>query len=168
MKLLLLRHAIAEDLSQSQKDEDRALTKSGIEKMKRYAKIYSSACHSIKFIVASPYLRAQQTAKILQKRAGCALFTHSCLIPSADPKEIFAVLSKELEMKTEVQDTIALVGHQPYLSYLLANICQSPASSFVFKKGGAAFVEIDNLEKSTGRLLWMSSPSLFREISEQL
>jgi phosphohistidine phosphatase len=165
MKLLLLRHAIAEDQAETQKDEDRALTKAGIQKMKQYAKIYAAACENIKLIISSPYIRAQQTAKILQKRAECEILTNSCLIPTTNPKEIFAAL-KGSELKVEMQDTVVLVGHQPYLSYLLANICQAPASSFVFKKGGAAFVEIDSLEQAIGRLLWMSSPSLFREIDK--
>jgi phosphohistidine phosphatase len=59
---------------------------------------------------------------------------------------------------------VALVGHEPDLSHLLARLVGGVAERLAFKKGGAALVEIDAAAPSSGRLIWFLPPRLLRRL----
>jgi phosphohistidine phosphatase len=63
--------------------------------------------------------------------------------------------------------TVAIVGHEPTLSQLLARLLGSGrAERFAFKKGGAALVELPTEGRSAGRLIWFLRPRILRDLAE--
>ena len=61
--------------------------------------------------------------------------------------------------------TVALVGHEPDVSDLLAAILGSKdTAAFAFKKGGVAAVEVAGPLGQGGALLWAMPPSLLRRL----
>jgi phosphohistidine phosphatase len=58
---------------------------------------------------------------------------------------------------------VALVGHEPQLSSLLALLLGTrDAERLTFRKGGAALVDLPRGPRESGRLLWYLPPRLLR------
>lgn len=63
-------------------------------------------------------------------------------------------------------DTIALVGHESWISTITARLLGSHNHhAFDFRKGGAALIEVENLESCKGALLWFIPPRVFRRMA---
>jgi phosphohistidine phosphatase len=120
--LLLIRHGTAEDLRPGQKDSERALTEDGWTKTRA----------AMKGLVArglvptrgfnSPYRRAAETMLCLQEAAGAfPMETTLGLIPDARPEQADLWL-RGLLAEAKVNDFVALVSHQPFLSELIFHL----------------------------------------------
>ena len=60
---------------------------------------------------------------------------------------------------------VAIVGHEPTLSSLLARLVEGEsADRFAFKKGGAALVDLPAGPRAAGRLVWFVKPRILRYI----
>ena len=163
MHCYLVRHAIAEDRESYTGADDalRPLTKKGIQRMRRQAKTLARLCPGLRLILTSPYRRAQQTAAILAEAAEVSR------IESEQALEPGAGASKVLEALTAFDlDRIALIGHQPDLGHLASYLLTADELrvDFVFKKGGALAVEMDEPKPGTARLLWMMTPAQLRAV----
>ena len=64
MKLLVIRHAIAEDSSPTGTDKDRPLSLKGSEQFKRICQSLNHLNWTFDLLLDSPLLRSQQTADI--------------------------------------------------------------------------------------------------------
>jgi phosphohistidine phosphatase len=115
-RIYIVRHAIAEDVSHSGRDEDRALTAEGRKKMKRAARGLASIGVAPATLLASPLVRAQQTAEIVVE-ALPQLKVETCelLAPGVDER----ALTKLLNGACAGRD-VMLVGHEPDLGELLS------------------------------------------------
>lgn len=111
MKVWVLRHGEAEPHARS--DDQRNLTEHGRKQVLR------SAAHLIgqplDAIVASPYVRAQQTAALVHQALGFGeeVVTVSWLTPDSDPERVV----RELEGLGLAN--ILLVSHQPLVGQLV-------------------------------------------------
>ncbi|WP_226506592.1 phosphohistidine phosphatase SixA [Pseudomonas sp. MWU16-30317] len=111
MKLWVLRHGEAHH--QAPTDAERELTEAG------RAEVLRSAAHlqglALDAIYASPYVRAQQTAKLVRDALGHGepIRTVAWLTPDQSPS---AVITQLEAIKLE---NILLVSHQPLVSTLL-------------------------------------------------
>jgi len=111
VKVWVLRHGEAEP--QARSDDQRELTEHGRKQVLR------SAAHllgqPLDAIVASPYVRAQQTARLVHDALGFAepLVTVPWLTPDSDPARVIA------ELDALNLDHVLLVSHQPLVSCLL-------------------------------------------------
>ncbi|MHA6196313.1 phosphohistidine phosphatase SixA [Pseudomonas wadenswilerensis] len=111
MKVWVLRHGEAEPHARS--DDQRNLTEQGRKQVLR------SAAHlmgqPLDAIVASPYVRAQQTAGLVHDALGFAkpLVTVPWLTPESNPDRVIA------ELDALGLDNVLLVSHQPLVSSLL-------------------------------------------------
>ncbi|MEE1920589.1 phosphohistidine phosphatase SixA [Pseudomonas sp. 148P] len=111
MKVWVLRHGEAEP--QARSDAQRNLTDHGRKQVLR------SAAHllgqPLDAILASPYVRAQQTAGLVHDALGFAepLRTVSWLTPDSDPDRVVA------ELDALGLEHVLLVSHQPLVSSLL-------------------------------------------------
>ena len=159
--LVLLRHGIAEERTETKADEDRSLTPEGHARMKQIARGLERAFPKAQVIYASPLLRSVQTALWISKgyRSRVKVNTTDALIPGADPKEFQEFLAGLTERR------IIVVGHEPNLSdnltELLRVTCTRP---FELKKGGCYCVR---LYSDGGALLeWLLSPRILRKLSE--
>lgn len=139
MKIYIIRHAIAAVREEwEQRDELRPLTPTGRAKMKRIARGLKQNGAKFSHLYSSPLVRAQQTAEIIQKRFKLkpAVET-SLLVPEANPKDILPFLNEHAD-----DDALALVGHEPHVSAMLAFLLTGETrAQMPFKKGGIAMLE---------------------------
>lgn len=153
MNLYLFRHAIAADALPHQSDDERPLTLEGIEKFKGVVKGLKRLEVGFDRLYHSPKLRAIQTAELLMG----LLEGDSEVTPhlAASPKP---ALLKQLQ-----GESVALVGHEPWLSELCTWLVTGElhGAQIVFKKGGVAWLE--GTPKPTGmRLLALLPPKVLR------
>lgn len=110
MKLWILRHGEAE--AHARTDAERNLTERG------RAEVLRSAAHLIGqplgAIIASPYVRAQQTARLVREALGFVpdIRTVPWLTPEGSPEQVLAQL--------EAEDNVLLVSHQPLVGNLIS------------------------------------------------
>jgi phosphohistidine phosphatase len=135
MWIYLLRHGLAEDGQPGQPDETRALTDDGRRRLERAAAAWRRLVDPPSVVVSSPLLRARETATVFAEAVG---FDHELRIdralePDAQPGLAVTLLEGELLTRT---DSVALVGHQPHLGYLLGTLLTGHANvSVPLKKG---------------------------------
>ena len=116
MKLWVLRHGEAELRANS--DAERRLTAHGREQVVR------SAAHllgqPLQAIIASPYVRAQQTAALVHETLGFAepLRTVPWLTPEADVQQVIG------EIERLGLEHVLLVSHQPLVGSLIGFLQQ--------------------------------------------
>lgn len=133
MELYLVRHAIAEDALPGGSDDERPLSARGIEQFKGVVRGLKQLNLRLDHLYHSPKLRAVQTAELLVP----ILDGQTVVTPllAADP-------SLEL-LKALTGESVALVGHEPWLSDLCAwlLIGHMKGGQFPFKKGGVALLQ---------------------------
>lgn len=111
MKVWVLRHGEAEAHARS--DDQRQLTDHGRKQ------VLKSAGHllgqPLDKIIASPYVRAQQTAALVHQALGFdkPVVTVSWLTPDIDPDQVIA------ELDALEEQAVLLVSHQPLVGQLV-------------------------------------------------
>lgn len=139
MQIYIVRHAIAELRENwDHPDEARPLTKKGRKKMARIARGLFNQSTKFSHLYASPLVRAVQTAEIM---AECFQLKPAepteLLVPEASPESLLPFLNQH-----EEEDALALVGHEPHVSALLAFLLTGETRAHLpFKKGGMALLE---------------------------
>ena len=169
MILYIVRHAIAEqrdDINNAQDDSQRALTDEGRRKMRRIARALKEMEAPIDLILTSPYLRAADTARILQKKLDLKkenLVVTENLAPFGDPDQ----LVKEINERYGAVENLALVGHEPGLSRLISVLLSGdPTLPIILKKGGICRLSVDKLEYGRcATLEWLLAPAQMEEMS---
>jgi phosphohistidine phosphatase len=167
VKLLIIRHAIAEDKEEWAKtgktDDLRPLTADGHRKMVRVARGLRRVIGSIDLLAASPLVRAQQTAAIVAAEYGkLPIETTAVLMPETDLGEFVDWAEERGE-----HEVVAVVGHEPHLGELATWLLTGADESHIeLKKGAACLVEFEEgPKKCEGRLLWLLTPSHLRELA---
>ena len=161
MQLIIIRHAIAvERGTAGMRDEDRPLTPEGEVKFREAAKGLAALVDRPDALLTSPWLRAKQTAAILAAAWG-----------RIEPKEMAALAGGSFDEQAQVLDrhpkdaTVAVVGHEPHVSELLARLLGSHHDDRVtFKKGGAALVDVPGPLAEGGELVWFLPPKVLRKL----
>jgi len=166
MNLYLIRHAIAEEESSSGEDSQRALTDKGAKKMRQIAKGLKALGVEFDTILTSPYLRAEQTANILGDvfKMKKKVFASENLAPMGDPDLLLAEINEKYTV-----DSLAIVGHEPYLSTFVSLLAAggSPVE-MTFKKGGVCYLTTDDLHHARkANLEWLLTPGVLVEIAER-
>lgn len=139
MEIYLIRHGIAEDAQANQEDHERALTTEGQEKTAQIARNLRKRCNGIEAIFHSPYLRAQETAEIFHKEFANAELAELHFLQPHSPVIAAIPFFQECSKKYK---SVALVGHEPYMSTLASLLItgkQSPVMAF--KKAGIANIK---------------------------
>ena len=118
MRLLVIRHAIAEDretfAATGRDDASRPLTDEGKRKMRRAARGLRHLLPGIEMVVASPLTRAQETAEIVRNEYGLERIETAAEL---EPDRPLAVVVEGLARHSG--ELIAVVGHEPQLSRLV-------------------------------------------------
>jgi phosphohistidine phosphatase len=162
MKLLIIRHAIAVERGASGiADEERPLTPRGEKRFRRAARGLARVCRSPDAVLTSPLIRARQTALIA-----------AAAWKRLEPVDVPALASGEDEGLEGVlatypaEATLAIVGHEPHLSGMLARLLGAGRPDrFTFRKGGAALVELPGRLGDGGQLVWYLPPRLLRRLA---
>jgi phosphohistidine phosphatase len=162
MQLLIIRHGIAvERGAPGIPDEDRPLTPEGVEKFAEAAKGLASLVDRPDALLTSPLLRAKQTAGIAAAAWGKIEPTETAALAGGSFEEQAAVLDRY-----QGDTTVALVGHEPHVSALLARLVGSRHDDrLAFKKGGAALLEVPGRLAGGGRLVWFLPPKVLRKLA---
>jgi phosphohistidine phosphatase len=133
MELTLIRHAIAEDGAD---DFARPLSKDGRRKFRRSVDTLEAMGVRFARVLHSPKRRALETAELL--RALCdGPFEVTPLLAEAPSNELLPLLETH---------ELAVVGHEPHLSSLLAWLVlgdETAGSKFELKKGAVARLDGD-------------------------
>ncbi|MBU2711629.1 phosphohistidine phosphatase SixA [Zooshikella harenae] len=110
MKVMIMRHGEAEAIALS--DGERPLTAEGINEVTQVAELVAEE-YSVSKVLASPLLRAQQTASLMAAGLNLAgVETLDELAPDHKPESVFKVLA---DVEAEV---LLLVSHMPLVDQL--------------------------------------------------
>ena len=166
MNIYLLRHGIAAAIGQENnfRDEQRALTPEGIEKMRQAAQGLKRLQVDFDAIATSPLIRARQTAEIVAEalKFRQPLDEWDELVPEG---AVDAVL-RRLQDYTECR-SVLLVGHQPSIGCIASYLVFGDARvSLPFKKGAVFSVQVNAPPPWAGELLWTLPSRMLRQIAE--
>ena len=163
MEILIVRHAPAvERGTPGYADDDRPLTEEGKKKFRKAARGLARIVAKPDVILTSPLPRARETAEIAAEAWGGAPLTVAPPLAGGSIRELGALLAAHNEA-----DRVALFGHEPDVSELLAHLVGSSNDDrLAFKKGGAALVELNDGLAAGGTLLWFVPPRVLRELGD--
>ncbi len=161
MKLILIRHAIAVPSgTEGIPDDARPLTGKGRRRFREAARGLAEFCGRPDVLLTSPLPRAAETAEIAARAWGRVTPTEEPALGSASIDGILAVLARY-----SPDQRVAMVGHEPTLSILLARLLGSGAGErFAFRKGGVAQVDLPGPPSEGGRLEWFLRPRILRAL----
>lgn len=166
MKLLMIRHAIAEDREAFERtgegDDLRPLTADGRRKMKAAARGLRAVVPDIDVLATSPLTRAAQTAEVVVGAyRGVKATTVRYLAPTGTVQSVL----KWLNMQKK-DSNVAVIGHEPQLGLLSGWLLTGLQKPFVeFKKGGACLIEMDeSMRPGRAKLHWFLTPAQLRSI----
>jgi phosphohistidine phosphatase len=165
MKVLLVRHAPAvRSGTGGVPDHDRPLTRRGRQRFRLAARGLARIAGRPDVLLTSPLTRARETADIAAR-------AFKRVTPRVEPalgQDDVDVLVTTLK-KFRADATVALVGHEPTLSGLLAHLLgmHQGDDRFAFKKGGAALVNLREGPSVPGQLMWFVKPRVLRYIGSR-
>ena len=162
MKLLLVRHAAAvPGGTPGIPDGDRPLTPKGKAKFTVAAKGLARIARRPDVLLTSPLPRARETADIAARAFKRIEPTIEPALAHGSLDGIVAVLGAH-----PAGATVAIVGHEPTLSALLARLLGAAhGERLAFKKGGAALVDLPDGPTGQGVLLWFLKPKVLRALA---
>jgi len=155
MQLFLIRHAIAEDSRAGLRDEARALTPAGRARFAEEVKGLERLGLAFERLRHSPLRRALETAELLVPLVDGELEVDARLA-GAPGAELIASLAGA---------SLALVGHEPWLSELAWQLVSggADASGFALKKGG--LLQLEGEPRPGGmRLVQALAPATLRAL----
>jgi phosphohistidine phosphatase len=160
MRLLLIRHAIAIPAPRGMRDEDRPLSAEGQQRFGQTAQMLARVARPPAAILTSPHLRAQQTAALVAHAWGDM---RPIVVPALADGNWPGICQALEDYKSD--DTVALVGHESWLSTITARFLGSRNhGAFDYRKGGAALIQARDLAACKGTLLWFVPPRIFRRV----
>ncbi|MFM8271685.1 MAG: SixA phosphatase family protein [Gemmata sp.] len=158
MLLYIIRHAEAVQLGSpgAARDFDRALTEDGHQQALALARAFVRLGLQVDTVVASPLVRAHQTAVDLLSvwHPGARPVTYDVLSPERlKPARLSGFLAGVSGSR------IAAVGHMPELGGYAEWLIGAAEGSVPLEKAAVACIELQGKpEKSAGRLLWLVTP----------
>jgi len=162
MELLIVRHAIACERNGQRWPDDaaRPLSARGVARARRAAEGLRRIAPRPLQVLASPLERTRHTAAILTKFAGWPdALPCMQLRPGASTQALLTLLAQRTDA------CLAVVGHEPDLSRLLAACLPGKASgaAFALRKMGVALVLFPRSARlGAGELQWLLVPRLLR------
>lgn len=167
MRLLLIRHAIAEereDFARTGKDDRlRPLTDEGRKKMRQAARGLRGQVPEIDLLATSPLTRAAQTGAIVDSvYGGLKVVEIEELAPDTTPAAFL------LWLRQRKEGTIAAIGHEPSLGQILSWLLTGTERHLLsFRKGGACLLELPGeVAAGTATLLWALTPAQLRQLAD--
>ncbi len=164
MRLLVVRHAIAEDreaFARSHKDDaNRPLTAEGRRKMEQAALGLKELIPELDLLAASPYKRAFDTAEIVAAAyGGLTVERVPELAPGVSVDRVIGWLTGR-----HARGSVAVVGHEPDLSRLVCTLLANTNGPFLeLRKGAACLLEFPGpVGKGAATLDWFLGPKHLR------
>lgn len=164
MKVLIFRHGIAEPRRVGLPEADRQLTRQGYNRTRLAAIGLTRLMRPVDAILASPYIRAQQTAAILGLAMRRRVETLDTLAADQPPRGVIPSIFQR-------EDTsIALVGHNPQLEDLVTLLCMNTTEHRLIpiRKAGAVLLRAKHYPERSATLRWAMSPRTLRMLARRL
>ncbi len=160
MRLMLMRHGIAEDAGPATgyDDEPRALTDEGRARMEQAAQGLRALGVQASLVLCSPLVRCRQTADIVAAALGLHPVEDPRLRPGMELDDLADVL-----MLHPGADPVLVCGHNPDLPHAVADL--TGGGSVDFRKGTLAVLDVDAVAPRAGRLRALYPPSALRAIA---
>ncbi|MEX0625527.1 MAG: phosphohistidine phosphatase SixA [Chloroflexota bacterium] len=157
MILYFVRHGKAGHYSAAADDDERQLTKAGVDALKAAAPIWRGLNLRPDVVLSSPLSRALQTAELVMAglEMSGAPVVDDRLRPGADWPDFARAMAAHPDGRR-----VMFVGHEPDLSGAVDLL--TGASSVRMRKGGIACVEFPGVpEPGGGELAWLLDPDLY-------
>jgi len=166
MKLYLVRHGIAQERIGGAilNDSQRPLTDEGRDETRVVAHALKRLGVRADLVVASPLVRARQTAEIINEVLGGKeeLKVTDSLAPGGNSSGLYKFL-RQFNMVEE----IFCVGHEPDIGRLVGTLLWAgPELDIPFKKAGVCRVDVAALPPTIpGTLKWFITPKIANSIA---
>jgi phosphohistidine phosphatase len=154
--LYIIRHAVAEDVSEAGDDASRRLTKKGRKAFVRLVRRLGDAGMEVDLIATSPLVRTRETAAALAEEIG-----------GNPPVEVVEALAPGSDWRgvaewTAGQDAerVAWVGHAPCVGHLVARAIGDGAAAIRMEKGAVASIRLNGPIGLGGELEWLATPDM--------
>ena len=154
MNLLIMRHGDA--VMHGSIDAERPLSARGVKEVETMANWLVSQDLVPDYLVVSPYLRAQQTAKVLTEQIiqPIKIETLDLITPDDSPVVAHNYLDGLFSLKS--YKNVLVISHMPLVSYLTAELTFDNSTPIY---ATANIAQIDyNVTEMTGKLLQMVCP----------
>ena len=156
MKIYLLRHGEAEPHAAT--DRNRQLTARGRDDVRQVITDIAAELRDVSLVIASPYVRAQQTADIAYDVIAVAgqvqihRETSEALVPDAFLTDFFAMLQQ-----CSV-DAVLLVSHQPLVGKIVEQLCGKSAAEYAMSTANLVRIDCDYPAADCGTFCWIKRP----------
>jgi len=141
MTLWIIRHGKAEQHSHTGLDADRALKPKGERQSAHLGAEFAGRPDAPARLIASPFVRAQQTAEGIAAVTHQDIETHDALESGRGPASVLALIEELAETAADAP-SCALIGHNPELSMVVAALAGAESSS-ALRTGQAVALERD-------------------------
>jgi phosphohistidine phosphatase len=155
-ELYLLRHAEAEDVGVRgvTRDADRMLTDHGVRQARAVGQCLCRTGVHPERVCASPFVRAQETARIVLEelgRPGQGVSADEALTPSATPERLWQVV-----MAQGGRGAVLLVGHLPSIAVFAGWLLEGAGDRLHFHKASLARIDVTcHACRPQARLEWL-------------
>lgn len=154
MEIYLVRHGEATERTDGIEDGVRWLTPKGRKITGKAASRLRKRRVRPDLIITSPLTRAVQTAELLAMEVGRhgELRADAALVPDGSVEQVLELIRNRKKV-----DALMLVGHEPLLSQLAAELL-GRARVNALAKGGCLALELSDKPGKPARLLWYAAP----------
>ncbi|WP_411360480.1 phosphohistidine phosphatase SixA [Pseudidiomarina sp. YC-516-91] len=147
VKFYLMRHGDAQPAQALQADAIRPLSSYGEQEVvvsgQWLAADMAQQQTQVDWLMSSPFVRARQTAQIMQQQLGCEAADINDDITPAGNAELFADwLFSEVQRRGAHCRSVLMVSHMPFVSYLVAAL-DTAVEPMLFPTAGIAEIELD-------------------------
>jgi len=142
MQLYVVEHGIAVESGEGIPDEWRPLTDKGRRRFQKAARAFGKLGRRLDLILTSPLVRAVQTAEIL---AGETEPGEVAVLAELDPKFDAEAVRHALASRAGKAEAVAIVGHEPQLSSVLAALSGVSQAEIDLENGTIVRVDVSTL-----------------------
>src|SRR5919108_4508981 len=156
MEVFLVRHGVAIPRDGDVSDAFRPLTEKGRRRFRKTARSFARLGCEVDLILTSPLVRAVQTAEIL---AGEVPHGEVDVPEQRDPRFEAVALLQAVRKRANGLRSVALVGHEPQISSVLAALAGAGAETLDVKKGGIVRLDVrDASQRGSATAIWSLKP----------
>ena len=165
MELYLVRHAVAfeRDPAHWPDDSRRPLTPEGKKRFRKAARGLAKLVPEVDAVFSSPYTRAVETARLLEKEADWPSASLTAVLGSdRSSHDVLAFLQT-----LTGNPAIAVIGHEPNLSELGSLLLTGDAGhvQLEMRKGGVAALHFEEqVQPGAAMLRWLVQPRTLRQV----
>lgn len=171
MRLYVVRHAKAfeRDPGRFPDDRLRPLTREGRKEFRALARRLGRSVDAPEAMLSSSWARAWDTAIALEDEAGWPA-PESCPALESDEPGSVGAIAREISARASLE-SLAIVGHEPVLSALVAWLLGSDHPIVRMRKGAVAALELSSPRQlgaggvsGAAQLEWLAVPALTRRV----